>query len=222
MIFMLFRKSGNSANQMGLFGFFALQSDFFHRAQSRFERKHCPSGFRRLHWKIFLHHLHHFIVIHGARQTHHHVSRRIQRLLILYKIFALQSANHILGSHFIPTDRLIAKNGPFKIPGHLVHGRVLIHVEFLQNHSAFFFNFFLIKTRMEQHIRNHIQRELHVLARHFHKITRIFLGSKRIEVPSNSIDRLGHGLGIFVFFCPFEKHVLQKVRNPIDFPVFPA
>ena len=100
----------------------------------------------------------------------------------------------------------------------MVHRRVEIHIVFLQNHAALFFDFLRREFRIHEHVGQNCEGGVGVRSGDFHEIARVFFPGEGIKFAADRVDRLRNFARVFEFFAAFEKHVLEKMRKSVPLP----
>ena len=111
--------------------------------------------------------------------------------------------------------------GPERFVEHVVDvliGRILDHVDLLDDHLAFFFQLSGRESGIQVEIEEQVQGDGEVLGQDFGIKARELLAGEGVEDPPHGVDLLGDLAG-GPAFRPLEEHVLDKVSDPVLFPI---
>ena len=104
---------------------------------------------------------------------------------------------------------------------HQVVRAVRLHLDLFQNDALLFFDIFLAERRVQHQVGQHVERLRKVLVQDLGVKTHQFLGREGIQVAADRIHRPCNVFGR-ARTGPFEQHVLDKMRDPVALPGFPA
>ncbi len=96
---------------------------------------------------------------------------------------------------------------------------VQVHLDFFQDHLAFFFYIFGIELGPQNEIGNDVERNREMLVEHFGVETNLFFGGEGVQHSADGIHLSRNG------FCgaslrAFEDHVLHEMGQPVFFQHF--
>ena len=83
--------------------------------------------------------------------------------------------------------------GPQRLGEEVVHevlGRVLVHVDLLEDHLPLGVEVRRTDHRVLQHVREVIDRQLQVAVEHARVVARVLLGGERVQVAADGVERL--------------------------------
>ena len=91
--------------------------------------------------------------------------------------------------------------------------RILDHLDLFDHHLLLALDIIRTQRRSHHDIGQHINGQRKMLVKHLQVVTRVFLGGKRVHLPTDRVDRLGNVLGASSGSA-LEEHVLDEMRDP--------
>ena len=118
-----------------------------------------------------------------------------------------------------PAQRMVLPETLRKQLVHEVIGRVLDHLDLLEDHLLLAFDVFDSERRIHHDVREDVDGERQMLVQHFDVVARVFLCGESIQLTADGIDHLrdvfGRSRG-----GAFEQHVLDEMRDASVFGAF--
>jgi hypothetical protein len=100
-------------------------------------------------------------------------------------------------------------------------GIVLVHLDLFEDHAAFAGDVAGIEDGVQDQVAEHVESDRHVLIEDFYVEADALFCGERVHVPADRVHEARNVSGGAVL-GPLEDHVLQKMRDAIEFRVFVA
>ena len=91
--------------------------------------------------------------------------------------------------------------------------RILDHLDLFDDHLLLALDIIRTQRRTHHDVGQHVDGQRKMFVKHLQVVTRVFLGGKRVHLPTDRVDRLGNVLGA-ASRGALEEHVLDKMRDP--------
>ncbi len=160
--------------------------------------------------KVLLHQSRHRIVLHVARSHHDEVPRDVMLLPEPPDLVAAPRRHRLYRPQHGPPQWVLA---PHRLQEDVVHelvGRVLVHVDLLQDHLALGIEVRRLDHRVLKHVAEEVHRHGHVAVEDARVERRVLLGRVRVQVAADRIEGLGDVAGR-ARPRPLEEQVLKEV-----------
>ncbi len=156
------------------------------------------------------------VVVEVAGRGQHHPPRAVMVAQIGRDLVAPEPADNFGPAQHRPAHRLVGVGAFLKVIEDDVVGGVVGLADLLQDNGALALHLLGLEGRVLQDVGKDVERERHILLQHLGVEGGALARGVGVEVAAHRLDLLGDGeraapLG------PFERHMLEKVGDTVDF-----
>ena len=159
-----------------------------------------------------LHQVPHPGVLEVARGRHDEVVGGVDAAEVVAQDGLGQRLHGLARAEDRPAQRVAVPEGLREQLVHEVVGGVLDHLDLLEDHLLLALDVVGVERRVQDHVRQHVERPRHVLVEHLDVVARVLLRGERVELPADRVDLLRDVLGA-PRLGSLEQHVLDEVRH---------
>jgi hypothetical protein len=127
-------------------------------------------------------------VVELARDSDDHALRVVPLVDVAEERLARGAANGLLAPDDVPADRLVAVEERVVDAADVVPRRVEVHVHLLDDHALLAVDLLGVEFRVPEHVHEHVERDLAVLAGAAHVVPRVLLARERVELAADAVD----------------------------------
>ena len=153
------------------------------------------------------------VVADHSRDADDHALRRVPMAEVVEERLARRRLDRLLRAERLPAERVRAEEQLLVDRRDVVARRVHVHVHLFDDHALLALDLVGIELRVAQHVHEHVERHVALLARAADVVAGVLLRGERVELAADLVDLHRQVARSRALLRSLEEHVLREMRD---------